>query len=128
MLKTVLKDYFQENFSEESWFEALKLSSEGKYLYVRFPHAFFGNWFFKHKKKLFEEAVRLALPSLSGVHYAESREENSSVSRLRKKRQTHSRTENQINTEQRTLENFFFNEKKLKSANFNFCIFLNNSA
>ena len=111
MLKTVLKDFFQENFSEESWFEALKLSSEGKYLCVRFPHAFFGNWFFKHKKKLFEEAVRVALPSLSGVHYAESREENSSVSRLRKKRQTRSRTEDQINTEQRTLENFFFNEK-----------------
>ncbi len=112
MLKKILKDYFQENYAteEESWFEALKLSSEGKYLCVRFPHSFFGNWFFKHKKGIFEEAVRQALPSVSGVRYADGRQVSLPGSHARKKRQIRAREE-QMSAQQSTLENFFFNDK-----------------
>lgn len=119
MFKKILKDFFQQNSTEDEdfWVDALRFSAEGKHLCVRFPHAFFGDWFFKHKKTKLEEAVQKALPSFVDIHYADNQQLSSPSSHSRKLRQARLRSGNQLSTQQRTLENFIFNDKNAFSLN-----------
>lgn len=60
MLKNLLRDILTPDNSRESeaWFECLILREEKNRLRVIFPHAYFAAWFARHKRALFEEALK----------------------------------------------------------------------
>ncbi|WP_165068845.1 DnaA/Hda family protein [Desulfovibrio sp. ZJ200] len=60
MLKNLLRDILtpDKNREPEDWFECLILREEENRLRVVFPHVFFAAWFARHKRAMFEEAVR----------------------------------------------------------------------
>ena len=60
MLKTTLRQHLpaDSDYREQSWFDSLGLCLEGDTVTVTFPHRYFAVWFSRHKRALFEEALR----------------------------------------------------------------------
>lgn len=56
MLKTTLRQFLPGD-NGQGWLDSLCLYQEGDIIRVTFPHAYFGAWFSRHKRSLFEEAL-----------------------------------------------------------------------
>ena len=60
MLKEIIIKYFQSNgiLDNLTWLDSVNIVREGNEIKIYFPHKYFSDWFFTHKKKIIEYAIK----------------------------------------------------------------------